>query len=114
MGSDQSTTANPEILLTVETLRNASTMPHRVLLKTLKQIETESEHISVRKLVILNPDYIRELLRVIKDCELKSNKNVREYEIHMMNSLRKCAFRVLIALTNSLDVIGSVEERILQ
>ena len=32
----------------------------------------------------------------------------------MMNSLRKCAFRVLIALTNSLDVIGSVEERILQ
>tara|TARA_B110000090_G_scaffold6735_1_gene6960 strand:- start:795 stop:6233 length:5439 start_codon:yes stop_codon:yes gene_type:complete len=114
MGSDQSTTANPEILLTVETLRNASTMPHHVLLKTLKQIETESEYISVRKLVILNPDYVRELLRVIKDCELKSNKNVREYEVHMMNSLRKCAFRVLIALTNSLDVIGSVEERILQ
>ena len=58
-------------------------------------------------------DHVRELIRVIKSCEFSRADKLREQEIVMHNKLRQSALRVLIYLTNGLDVAGSPQESLL-
>jgi hypothetical protein len=89
-------------------------MPHRALLKALEDIELEAEQTSVRKIVIAHPDHVRELTRIIKSCEISRDSKLREHEIVMHHRLCQQAFRVLIRLTNGLDVNASPSEQVLR
>ena len=113
MGSDQSTSIDAKTEAAVEALSGANSMPRKALLNALRDIELEAEQTSVRKIVVTHPDHVRELIRVIKSCEFSRADKLREQEIVMHNKLRQSALRVLIYLTNGLDVAGSPQESLL-
>jgi hypothetical protein len=96
MGADQSTSLNTATSVAIHALADATTMPHRALLKALEDIELEAEQTSVRKIVIAHPDHVRELTRIIKSCEISRDSKLREHEIVMHHRLCQQAFRVLI------------------
>ena len=112
MGADQSTTISKNASVSVEKLRHVGSMPALALLHTLKEIELEAENVSVRKIIANNPDYIRELLGVVKKSD-SGETQLHKNEADLEAELRIVALRVLITLTNGCDVSGSPEMRLL-